>query len=577
MPSTQTGEDVVAGLNGVIEQQQRLLRGVINSLDGHLCIVARDGTILGTNRRWEEAVSAAGPDVAGGRVGEDFFRFCVPGAPILGEMARDVEPIVRAVIESGTADRSVKRRVLSDGEPHWMIVRVHPVHDSDDAAAVLAAIDITEGMRTQEELHETIRTAEQLADALTHEQELLSSVVATIPHLVYWKDQDLRYLGCNQAYLDCRGVPDEAALLRRREEEIGVVDDLTPVLTELEQRVRDGADAVRDVKVQVPGPRGSTRTLLLSVLPQRPRRGSAEGDLEGVIGVAADVTHVTDLERQLAQATRLEAIGQLAAGIAHEINTPVQYVSDNTRFLSDSFAELLQATRTLAEQVREAEAAGALDGGRAGQMTATVGTLDLRFLYEEIPNALSQSLEGLERVARIVRAMKDFSHPGQGCAETDLNRAVESTAQVSRSEWKYVAELDLDLDPSVGLVRCYEGELKQAVLNIIVNAAQAIGEDRSRSGRTELGKIRVATRRDGSVVRISVTDDGPGMDEATRVRVFDPFFTTKEVGRGSGQGLTISHASIVTKHGGSIDIASAPGAGTTFTISIPDVAEGTEQ
>jgi two-component system, NtrC family, sensor kinase len=180
-------------------------------------------------------------------------------------------------------------------------------------------------------------------------------------------------------------------------------------------------------------------------------------------------------------------------------------------------------------------------------------------------------------VARIVRAMKDFSHPGQGCAETDLNRAVESTAQVSRSEWKYVAELDLELDPSVGLVRCYEGELKQAVLNIIVNAAQAIGEDRSRSGRTELGKIRVGTRRDGSVVRISVTDDGPGMDEATRARVFDPFFTTKEVGRGSGQGLTISHASIVTKHGGSIDIASAPGAGTTFTISIPDVAEGTEQ
>ena len=621
MSSAQIGEEIVTDLHAVIEQQRRIieallaageptgpnepdrtarlvwqqnvalhrlvyertervrstehvLRSVINSLDGHMCIVARDGTILGTNKRWDEALAAAGPHVVGGRLGGDFFRFCSPGAPILGAIADDVAGLVRAVIESesGTADRSVKRRVVQDGEHRWMIARVHPVHDSDDAAAVVTAIDITEGMRTQEELHETIRRAESLADALSHEQELLSSVLATIPHLVYWKDQDLRYLGCNQAYLRCRGVPGESALLRRREEEIEVSDALTPVLTDLEHRVSSSGEAVRDVKVHVPGPHGGTRTLLFSVLPQRPSGGGAREGLEGVIGVAADVTHVTDLERQLAQATRLEAIGQLAAGIAHEINTPVQYVSDNTRFLADSFTGLLDATLALADLVGEAEAAGAADADLAGRMAALVRAVDLTFLSAEIPNALNQSMEGLERVARIVRAMKDFSHPGQGWSETDLNRAVESTVHVSRSEWKYVAELELDLDPSLGMVRCYEGELKQAVLNVIVNAAQAIGEDRVRRGRGGLGRIRVATRRGRDVVQIIVSDDGPGMDAATKARVFDPFFTTKEVGRGTGQGLSIAHTSIVSKHGGSIDVDSAPGAGATFTISIPETS-----
>jgi two-component system NtrC family sensor kinase len=300
-------------------------------------------------------------------------------------------------------------------------------------------------------------------------------------------------------------------------------------------------------------------SLLLSVLPQTDDKGR----VGGVIGVAADITHVTTLEQQVAQATRLESIGQLAAGIAHEINTPVQYVSDNTRFLAETFNGVLSALQTV-----DGLAVG--DGEMARQLRDVLAGVDLDFLGEEIPNALSQSQEGLSRVTQIVRALKDFSHPGQGRAEADLNRAVESTVQVSRNEWRYVASLDLDLDPEVGLVRCYEGELKQVLLNIVVNAAQAIETESERTGSQSLGRIQMRTERLGGGVRITVTDDGPGMDEAIQKKIFDPFYTTKPVGKGTGQGLSMAYATVVQKHGGKLSVRSAPGEGSTFVIDLPE-------
>jgi signal transduction histidine kinase len=305
-----------------------------------------------------------------------------------------------------------------------------------------------------------------------------------------------------------------------------------------------------DRHITVTGPNDSPRSFLLSVLPQ-PEAG-------GVIGIGADVTRIGELERQVHQANRLEAIGQLAAGIAHEINTPIQFVSDNTRFVEQSFTDLL----TLVAAVRERF------GDTDEEMAALLQDVDADFLLTEVPTAIAESLEGLERVAQIVRAMKDFSHPGQGRSEVDVNRAVESTAQVARNEWKYHAELSLDLSADVGLVPCYEGELKQVVLNLIVNAAHAIEAAGPRPGGG-LGHIGIRTARTADGVEVAVSDDGTGMDEATQQRIFDPFFTTKEVGKGTGQGLSMAYSSIVHKHGGAIRVDSAAGAGTTFTISLP--------
>jgi signal transduction histidine kinase len=209
-------------------------------------------------------------------------------------------------------------------------------------------------------------------------------------------------------------------------------------------------------------------------------------------------------------------------------------------------------------------------------LEGVVQELDLEFVSEEVPAALTQSLEGLERVAQIVRAMKDFSHPGGERALTDLNRMVDSTVQVTRNEWKYVAELELDLDPEAGEVPCYEGEIKQTLLNVIVNAAHAIEERQERLGDQDQGLIKIVTKRRDGTVLISVSDTGVGMPPEVRARVFDPFFTTKPVGRGTGQGLAIAHNCVVNKHHGRFDVSSEPGVGSVFTIILPTAVQEDE-
>ena len=261
------------------------------------------------------------------------------------------------------------------------------------------------------------------------------------------------------------------------------------------------------------------------------------------------------LEDNLRQAQKLEAIGQLAAGIAHEINTPTQYVGDNLRFLKESFGELDSLLAQLVE----------LGGAPASKV---LGEADFDYLKEEIPRALNQSLEGVDRVAKIVRAMKEFSHPAREKTATDLNRAIQSTITVASNEWKYVADIEMDLDTNLPPVHCSPAEFNQVVLNIVVNAAHAIGDVVGDGGKGK-GKIRVRTRADGEWAVIEISDTGAGMPPHVQQRIFEPFFTTKEVGKGTGQGLAIAHNVIVDKHGGTIKVASAPAKGTTFTIRLP--------
>ena len=261
------------------------------------------------------------------------------------------------------------------------------------------------------------------------------------------------------------------------------------------------------------------------------------------------------LEDNLRQAQKLEAIGQLAAGIAHEINTPTQYVGDNLRFLKESFGELDSLLGQLVD----------VGGEPASKI---IGEADFEYLKEEIPRALNQSLEGVDRVAKIVRAMKEFSHPAREKTATDLNRAIQSTITVASNEWKYVAEIEMDLDTNLPAVHCSPAEFNQVVLNMIVNAAHAISDVVGDGGKGK-GKIRVRTRADGDFAIVEISDSGSGMPPHVQQRIFEPFFTTKEVGKGTGQGLAIAHNVIVDKHGGTIKVTSSPGAGTTFTIRLP--------
>ncbi|MCP4003056.1 MAG: response regulator [bacterium] len=276
---------------------------------------------------------------------------------------------------------------------------------------------------------------------------------------------------------------------------------------------------------------------------------------------------LVETQMQLVHAQKLEAIGQLAAGIAHEINTPAQYVGDNLAFLQQSFSALLELLGTY-RALQAAAEAGNVSAELVAKVAEAAEAADIEFLEEEIPRALLQSREGISRVAKIVRAMKEFSHPGLAKKQPlDLNRAIESTATVARNEWKYVAELEMEFDPNLPPVPCLAGEFNQVVLNILVNAAQAISEG---SDGREKGLIRIRTNREGDEwVVLEVSDDGPGMPEEIRIKVFDPFFTTKEVGKGTGQGLAIARSVVVDKHGGTIEVQSAVGQGSTFRIRLP--------
>jgi signal transduction histidine kinase/FixJ family two-component response regulator len=274
------------------------------------------------------------------------------------------------------------------------------------------------------------------------------------------------------------------------------------------------------------------------------------------------------MELQLRHAQKLESIGQLAAGIAHEINTPTQYIGDNIRFLQTSFADLQRLQRgydDLLRAVKENAASPEL----VARIEDAAKRADLTFLLEEIPRAIEQSLDGVNRVARIVRAMKEFSHPGTGQKiPIDLNSAVETTLTVAGNEWKYVATVELDFDEELPLVPCLPGEFNQVILNIVVNAAQAIAEV-VQDGAKGKGVISVKTRSVGEWAEIRIRDTGAGIPEKIRHKVFDPFFTTKAVGKGTGQGLAIAHAVIVDRHGGTISFESETGVGTVFIIRLP--------
>jgi signal transduction histidine kinase len=284
-------------------------------------------------------------------------------------------------------------------------------------------------------------------------------------------------------------------------------------------------------------------------------------------------TALGDLQRaqaELLQTSKLTAIGQLAAGIAHEINTPMQFVGDNTHFVQRAFQMLLPVIQKLrAAPCPEQANTSDTCAGELRELQAMLKRAKAEVLCREVPRALEGSLEGISRVTSIVRAMKEFSHPSGGQLQpVNLNEAIQSTVEVTRNVWKYLASLDLELDPSLPPVPCLRDELNQVVLNLIVNASDAIS-DVTRGGTLDKGKIVVRTRAVGEFAEISITDSGGGIPESIRPRVFEPFFTTKAVGKGTGQGLAIAYSVVVDKHCGKIWLQSETGKGTTFFIQIP--------
>jgi signal transduction histidine kinase len=282
--------------------------------------------------------------------------------------------------------------------------------------------------------------------------------------------------------------------------------------------------------------------------------------------LAAEMKVRLQMEAELRQAQKLESVGRMASGVAHEINTPVQFIGDSVHFLREATDDLIRVVSSL-QRVQKSVLENRPALNEASEAAELERQIDLPYLLENVPKAFDRSLDGLDRVTTIVRSMKEFAHPDSREMEhVDLNRAIENTLIIARNEYKYIAEIETTFG-ELPQVMCYAGEFNQVILNLIVNATHAI-EDVVK-GTSAKGRISICTRLDGGSVVISIADSGGGIPEEIREQIFDPFFTTKEIGKGTGQGLSIARSVVVDKHQGELTLESTVGKGTTFFIRLP--------
>ncbi len=407
--------------------------------------------------------------------------------------------------------------------------------------------------------------AKDANDRLSQAHEWTKRLLASISSALIGVGKDQTVGQWNPAAEKLFGIPAND-VIGRPFLECGVQWDWSRVLESLPEN-GGGDSGLSANNVSYKRPDGSDGFLDIRISPIR--GGNEEVGVQSeFLFLATDVTEQSILQAQLLQAQKLESIGQLAAGVAHEINTPTQYVGDNLRFLNTSFADILECVKVFREMLDKAK-----EGPVTDEMLATcreeMENADIEYLSEEIPKALKQSIEGTDRVSEIVLAMKEFSHPStKEITPFNLNEAIGSTVTVARNEWKYVSDLELDLDPDLPLVPCLPGEFNQVVLNLVVNAAHAIGEKLGESP-VEKGKIVVSTKLEEGYAVVSISDTGAGIPEEIRDRILDPFFTTKKVGKGTGQGLAIARSVVVDKLSGELTFDSEVGKGTTFHIRLP--------
>lgn len=389
---------------------------------------------------------------------------------------------------------------------------------------------------------------------------MFRQVLNAITDMVLVKGPGSKLEWANDAFLEAYGMDNEQ--LRGIMDAPFVEPDYTQKYVRDDQRVFDTGrplDIVDEPMTRHDGKVLSCHTVKSPIF-------NSEGKVIKTVGVIRDISERKRLELELRQSQRLESVGRMASGIAHEINTPIQFVSDQTQFLHSSFEDLLELCQSYAAFVTKAEREPVTAADVAAIREAEERA-DLEFVGAKGPSAFEAILDGTARVAKLVQAMKEFGHPDSAhAASADINHALETTLVIAANELKYVADVETDFG-ELPAVRCQIGGLNQVFLNILVNAAHAIGDVVGVGGTR--GLIKVKTHRVGDDVVISISDTGRGIPEAIRGRVFDPFFTTKEVGRGTGQGLAIARLVIVEKHAGTLSFETEDNCGTTFHIKIP--------
>jgi PAS domain S-box-containing protein len=509
-----------------------------------MAIVGPDGNMMQVNRRLCAMV---------GYTADELLTLRFQDLTHPDDLAADLGPH-RALRSGELASYSRRKRYIrKNGDIVWIKLAVATVRDEAGHKLdyfVSAFEDITEAKRSEAALQESEEKFRRLFDSahdalMTLEPPTWRFTDANPATLAMFKAKSVaEFIAHGPGDLSPEKQPDGRASGDAAAEMIG-------------KAMREGSAYFEWMHMRIDGEEFPATVLLTRM------EGSGQPFLQATV---RDISREKQLELELGHAHKLEAVGQLAAGIAHEINTPAQFVGDGVHFLKEAFEGYLRLVVPYQRAVDVLATAGGQEA-LISEIREIEEEIDLAYLDANVPGSFESCQDGISRITTIVRAMKEFAHPDQReKATADLNQALQTTLAVAKNEYKYVADVTTefgDLPP----VLCHVGDMNQVFLNVIVNAAHAIGDVVGQGGGK--GTIRITTSQEGDSVRIDISDTGAGIPEAIRPRIFDPFFTTKEVGKGTGQGLAIARSIVVTKHRGSLTFESEVGKGTTFTIRLP--------
>ncbi len=468
-------------------------------------------------------------------------------ADLLGRPLAELLPWLTPALEASARQPGSRLPVeivveLANVDRHYSVV-AEPLRDISGrfAGKVVLCRDVTERRATE--------------NALTRSEELYRSLVEAMHQGVAVLSPEGRVDFANQTLCDLLGRPMDAVISQPlfaflRSEDHG------RFMESLAARTQGQADPY---ELRLRRPDGRSVVIMASPSPLV----GPDGDYQGSLEVFTDVTRLRQLELQLATAKRLEAIGQLAGGVAHEINTPLQYLAGNLDFAQNGLTHVLMLLDKYEAALAQAESGPGLEAAKTA-IEAFRRDNDLEMLLAELPQALAESRHGADRVAAFVRSIKRFAQTESvGRRAIDVNEAIRATVEVAKSAQEYPIAMRTDLADDLPPLPCVPGDFNQLLLCLLINAAQAIEHQAEANGR-----IDIVSRRQGQAIAITVADTGKGIPAELQDKIFDPFFTTRDVGKGGGQGLAIA-LSIVQKHKGDIRFASEPGQGTTFQVTFP--------
>jgi PAS domain S-box-containing protein len=512
------------------------LSSIVDGIPAALFVIGPDGLVVLSNAASQQTF---------GRAREQIERRPFDGLLSADDRAPFLDDLRRCLAEPGV--ERVRELLATTGEGRPFPVEL-VMKGLRAASVVVVARDLTERRRQETAREEAMREARDARDWL---EALLGFAPAII--VAISESGTIEFINRTLPQHTKKDVIGTSWLSYFAEERQALMK------AELETTFR--THATRTFETVTPGPDGTEVWFESQIAPIR-----VEEKIVGAVVVSQEITERKRTQAELLASRHMALLGTLAAGVAHEINTPIQFVGDSLEFLRDSTGDLLALLDRL-QELRRVVLAGTPPSEAIEEARIVEEEADLPYLRENIPSAFERCLDGLQRVRTIVRSLKDFAHPSEETmSPSDINRAVETTLTIATNEYKYVAEVRMDLG-ELPPVTCYLGEISQAILNIVVNAAHAIAA--VVAGTEKKGLITVRTRREGETVVIAISDTGTGIPESIRSRVFDPFFTTKEVGKGTGQGLAIAFSAVTNRHGGELTFESQVGRGTTFFIRLP--------